>query len=128
MARLRLIRRLLRRFGQVGGFRRALVAEAVVWLWLARLALISIPFPTIAKRLGTFVPPSDERVARARTRTEQAKLAGEIGWAVTRSARYVPFNAVCLPQAMAARCISARRRARISRSTLMLGSTRRALR
>ena len=109
MARLRSIRRPLRRFGEVGGHRRALVAEAVAWLWLARLALILIPFPTIAKRLGTFVPPSDERAVRARTRTAQAELAAEIGWAVTRSARYVPFNAVCLPQAMAARMMLKRR-------------------
>jgi hypothetical protein len=31
------------------------------------------------------------------------------GWAVTRAARHVPFNAVCLPQAMAARIMLKRR-------------------
>lgn len=111
MARLRLIRRLLRRFGQVGPRRRALVVEAVGCLLAARLALIFIPFPRIARQLGTFVPPSDARATRARERTspEEARLAEDIGWAVTRSARYVPFKAVCLPQAMAARVMLKRR-------------------
>lgn len=109
MARYRLIRRLLDRFRDVGAARRALLAEAVLWLWLARLALIFVPFPTIARRLGTFVPPHDARARLAQTRTAQAELAGDIGWAVTRAARYLPFKAVCLPQAMAARVMLQRR-------------------
>ncbi|MGC2124057.1 MAG: lasso peptide biosynthesis B2 protein, partial [Xanthobacteraceae bacterium] len=43
------------------------------------------------------------------TETGHARLAEEIGWAVTRAARYVPFRAVCLPQAMAARVMLKRR-------------------
>ncbi len=111
MARLRSIRRPLRRFAQVDRRRRALVIEAVAWLWLSRLALILIPFPRLARRLGTFVPPSDARVLRAKSRAthDHVRLAEQIGWAVTRSARYVPFKAVCLPQAMAARIMLKRR-------------------
>jgi Transglutaminase-like superfamily len=104
MARLRLIRRLVHRFGQIDKPRRALVAEAVAALLLARLALIFIAFPRLARRLGTFVPPTDARARRAETITtpKQALLAADIAWAVTRAARYVPFSAVCLPQAIAA--------------------------
>lgn len=111
MARLRSIRRLLRRFGQIGNRRRALLVEAVAWLLLARLALIVIPFPRLARYLGTFMPPADARAAQARWEClpAQAPLAEEIGWAVTRSARYVPFKAVCLPQAIAARVMLKRR-------------------
>ena len=111
MARLRSIRRPLRRFAQVDRRRRTLVIEAVAWLLLARLALILIPFPRLARRLGSFVPPSDARALAARSKGphDDAHLAGEIGWAVTRSARYVPFKAVCLPQAMAARVMLKRR-------------------
>jgi hypothetical protein len=111
MARLRSIRRPLRRFRQVGGRRRVLVAEAVVWLLLARLALIVIPFPRLARHLGTFVPPSDARalLAKSKGAQESVRLAEEVGWAVTRVARYVPFKAVCLPQAMAARIMLKRR-------------------
>jgi hypothetical protein len=111
MARLRLIRRLLLRFRQVDSRRRALLAEAVAYLLAARLALIFIPFPRLARRLGTFVPPTDARAAQAATGAlpDQTQLAEDIGWAVTRAARYVPFRAVCLPQAMAARVMLKRR-------------------
>jgi hypothetical protein len=111
MARLRLIRRLLRRFGQIGNRRRGLAVEAVAWLLLARLALIFIPFPRLARRLGAFVAPSDARVLQAKSVSSQdhARLAADIGWAVTRAARHVPFKAVCLPQAMAARVMLKRR-------------------
>jgi hypothetical protein len=111
MALSRSIRRPLRRFAQVDNRRRALVLEAVACLLLARLGLIFVPFPKLARRLGDFVPPSDPRVlaARARGRQQDAALAQDIGWAVTRSARYVPFKAVCLPQAMAARVMLKRR-------------------
>ncbi len=111
MARLRLIRRLLLRFSQIDNRRRMLLAEAVAGLLVARFALIFLPFPRLARYLGTFVPPSDPRVAQAGNDAamDQSELAEEIGWAVTRAARYVPFNAVCLPQAMAARVMLKRR-------------------
>ena len=107
----RSIRRLLLRFKQVDNRRRALLAEAVACLLAARLALIFIPFPRLARHLGTFVPPADARASQAATEIapDQAQLAVAIGWAVTRAARYVPFKAVCLPQAMAARVMLKRR-------------------
>jgi hypothetical protein len=111
MVRLRLIRRLALRFRQIDNRRRALLIEAVAGLLAARLALIFIPFPRLARRLGVFVPPSDPRAltAKAVMAPEQTRLAEAISWAVTRAARYVPFKAVCLPQAMAARLMLKRR-------------------
>ncbi|HZD91599.1 MAG TPA: lasso peptide biosynthesis B2 protein [Pseudolabrys sp.] len=109
MALSRSIRRRLRRLAEVGPARRALMLEAVVCLVLARLGLIVVPFPKLARRLGHFVPPCDPRVSAARERGPQAALAVEIGWAVTRAARYLPFKAVCLPQAMAAQMMLRRR-------------------
>jgi len=111
MALSRSIHRPLRRFAQVGNRRRVLVMEAVLCLLAARLGLIFIPFPKLARRLGTFLPPRDPRAmaGRAGSPLEHARIAEDIGWAVTRSARYVPFKAVCLPQAMAARVMLTRR-------------------
>jgi hypothetical protein len=111
MVRLRLIRRLVLRFRQIDHHSRILLVEAVACLLGARLALIFIPFPRLARHLGTFVPPTDPRAAQAQTvvTPDQIHLAKEIGWAVTRSARYLPFKAVCLPQAMAARIMLKRR-------------------
>jgi len=111
MARSRLIHRLLLRFRQIDNRRRILLAEAVAYLLVARLALIFVPFPRLAPRLGSFVPPTDPRAGEARMAAapHQTKLAEEIGWAVTRAARYLPFKAVCLPQAMAAQVMLKRR-------------------
>lgn len=111
MARLRSILRPLRRFAQVDGRRRGLVVEAIACLLAARLALVFVPFPRLARWLGTFVPPSDPRAARVRSEAsaEQIETAGQIGWAVTRAARWAPFRAVCLPQAMAAQFMLRRR-------------------
>ena len=96
---------------QVGPRRRALLVEAVGWLLVARLALLLVPFPQVARRLGRFVPPADARAAQATLPRgdDAARRAEEIGWAVTRAARHVPFKAVCLPQAMAARMMLRRR-------------------
>ena len=111
MTRLFRIRRAFRRFTQVDGRRRLLVTEAVACLLAARLALVLIPFPRLAGWLGTFVPPTDPRARQreADASMQQADLAREVGWAVTRSARWVPFDAVCLPQAMAAQFMLRRR-------------------
>lgn len=105
------IRRRLTSAVRVGGRRRRLIAEAAGWLLLARLALVFVPFPVIARRLGAFVPPTDPRVAAAAAAADaaDAALAREISWAVTRGAAHVPFKAVCLPQAMAARIMLRRR-------------------
>ena len=107
----RLIGARLVRLAQLGNSRRALLFEAAAWLLLARLSLIVVAFPRLARYLGTAVAPTDPRARHAISvhSHEAARLAAEIGWAVTRAARHVPFKAVCLPQAMAARIMLSRR-------------------
>lgn len=103
--------RRLRSLGGVSARRRALLMEAGLRLSVAQAVLLFVPFPYLARRFGTFVPPSDPRVALGRSgaSAEHAAVAREIGWAVTTAARHVPFRAVCLPQAMAARTMLKRR-------------------
>ena len=103
--------KLLRSAREVGARRRALIVEAAFWLLASRLALVFVPFPKLARRLGAFVPPADPRAAAAAAPTtpEAAALAKEISWAVVRGAAHVPFRAVCLPQAMAAQIMLRRR-------------------
>lgn len=111
MARLRSIRGRLRRFVRLSRERRALLPEAAAWLLVTRVALRVVPFPRLARYLGTFVPPSDIRVVHATSEgaPDQVRLASEVAWAVTRAARHLPGRAVCLPQAMAARIMLTRR-------------------
>lgn len=86
-----------------------LLVEAVASLALARLALFFVPFKVLAARFGV-VKTRDESTGRLTLSDEQQARAVEIGWAVTRAARYVPFRAVCLPQAIAAKAMMSRRR------------------
>jgi Transglutaminase-like superfamily len=112
MNRVSRIRNRLRRFGQVGNSRRIRLAEAALWLFLARVALMFVPFARIAGHLGHFGPPAavPAHTLRAAASLSEVELATEISWAVTRAARYLPFKAVCLPQAIAAKAMLRRRR------------------
>lgn len=99
------------RMVQVDWRERGLLAEAAAQLAAARLRIAILPFRTIAKDLGTFVPPADDRIAQCRAPAPepQRRAAETVGWAVTRAAMHVPFKAVCLPQAMAAHAMLKRR-------------------
>jgi hypothetical protein len=99
------------RLARLDGGRRALLVEAVLWLALARIVLLTVPFPRVATHLGAFVEPGQGRALAMPPdpAPDQAALAREIGWAVTRAARHAPFRAVCLPQAMAAKMMLRRR-------------------
>lgn len=90
---------------------RGLLVEAAAQLMAARVRIAILPFRTIARDLGTFVPPADKRIAdcRASAPAERRGVAEKISWAVTRAAVHVPFRAVCLPQAMAAHAMLRRR-------------------
>lgn len=90
---------------------RALLLEASAQLIAARLRIRILPFKAIARDLGTFVPPGDPRISACRADAPEAqhRTARQIGWAVTRAAAHVPFEAVCLPQAMAAHAMLKRR-------------------
>lgn len=106
--RLRLTRRLLRRFSQIDNRHRLLRAEAVLGLVAARVALIFVPFPRLARWLGTLLPSKNPRIAKSiDTVPDNARIAKEVRWAVTRVALHVPFK--CLPQAMAAHAMLKRR-------------------
>lgn len=109
--RWKMLRHRVNRTRQVDHRERLLLAEAVWNLAAARFRLATQPFPRVARRLGGFVTPAQARVTdqgRMLSADDQA-IAAKIGWAVTRAARHVPFGAVCLPQAMAAKAMLARR-------------------
>lgn len=97
---------------------RLLVLEAAVWLALARLCLRCVPFRRLQPWLGTARPavPADDGAAVAEA---ERRVAQRIGAAVRRAVQAVPFEALCLPQAMAAKAMLARRGVR---ATLHLGA------
>jgi hypothetical protein len=78
---------------------RRLIFEAILMLAIARIVVLTMPFRVLAKwlkRAPDIAATDPLAVARVRM-------------AVTTAARHVPWNAVCLPQAIAAKAMLARR-------------------
>jgi len=103
------LRRKLAQFRTKPASERRLAIEAAFYLAVARLLLVYVPFRRIAPRLAR--QPRDAREADPATRAD-------IRRAVTTAARHVAWNAACLPQAIAAKFMLARRGCK---STLRLG-------
>lgn len=85
---------------------RLLVIEALAWLVLASLALRILPFRRLAVFLGAARPPEG---MPAHPAPMQAVTARRVGRSVRRAVTILPWSALCLPQAMAARGMLARR-------------------
>lgn len=79
---------------------RALVAEAVLLLGAASLAIRLLPFRTIASMAGR----GDN--ARASAEPDEAK---RLRWGIAAAARRVPWRAVCFQQGLAAHWMLRRR-------------------
>jgi hypothetical protein len=77
---------------------RGLVAEAAIALAIVRLTLLLVPFRWYVRWLR-----------RGGSRDTDLAMASRIGRAVRIAARNVPWTAVYLPQAMAAKAMLARR-------------------
>jgi Transglutaminase-like superfamily len=93
------LRRKLGRFLGMTNHQRVLLLEAALLLGVARLILVTVPFGRIAPWLQR-APDSPE---------PDTATVLDVRQAVTVAARNVPWNAVCLPQAMAAKAMLARR-------------------
>ena len=86
-------------FFGMGGADRLLVCEAILALTVARLIVMTVPFRVIEPWLSR---------APATGVCDEVLLLS-VRKAVTTAARNVPWNAVCMPQAIAAKAMLARR-------------------
>jgi hypothetical protein len=93
------LRRKLKTFLGMSGADRWLIYEAIVMLAMARFIVITVPFRLMAPWLS--------RAPHTSSCNEALLL--RVRQAVTTAARNVPWNAVCLPQAIAAKAMLARR-------------------
>lgn len=82
-----------------------LLLEAVLMLGIARLAIIVLTFRRIAPWLGV----RQSATPAAPLPETHVLLLKRIGWAVQTAATHLPWQAVCLPQAIAARLMLRRR-------------------
>jgi hypothetical protein len=106
-----LLLRRLSHFAAMDAGMKGLVIEAAVLLAVSRIALRAIPFRRLSPYLGRFVPPDDPRVGLCREPADarSVETARRVRRAVNSASRHVPFEAVCLPQAMAAQAMLRRR-------------------
>lgn len=92
---------------------RACLVEAGLWLGLARLAILVLPFRWIARGLGRQMVRSPEDADAA-----SVALLDRISWAVATASRHLPWDCLCLVQALAGKAMLKRRGVP---STLYLG-------
>lgn len=104
-------RRALSKFRALGWRDRLLLAEAVVWLALARVALF-VPFRWLAPRLGEATESPIEDHA-------EGALGARVAWAVAAASRHTPWTTRCLAEAVAAKAML---RLRGVPTTLYLGT------
>jgi hypothetical protein len=91
--------RRLRRLRQLSWSDRSLLAEACLWLAVARLAVLMLPFRWIAPRLGRQM----EELPEGKAAPEQLEQARRVSWAVLAMSRLTPWQSACLAQAIAAK-------------------------
>jgi hypothetical protein len=92
---------------------RNCLIEAAFWLGCARLAIVILPFRRIAPFLGRNMAQSLEAEESA-----NRELLDKISWAVTTASRQLPWECLCLAQALAGKAMLKRRGVT---STLYLG-------
>jgi len=91
-----------RRFLRLSHQQRILLLEASVLLIAARLGIKALPFRIVVAISGRCVRADHSIPEDAALPNDAAVTAMRIGWAVRCAARRLPFEFVCLPQAMTA--------------------------
>lgn len=99
----------LGRFSRLHPSDRILTYEAAAVMWLARLWLVIVPFRKVAEKLGTSYPATIPKGPLPPASEEEDAVARQIGEAVKRASKNVPYRAVCIQQAVAARIMLGRR-------------------
>ena len=106
----------LRKLLDLPGADSGLLLEAALILGVARLAIVILPFRHIAPWLGV----RQSATPTAPLPEAHARLVKRIGWAIHTAANHLPWQAVCLPQAIVAKLMLRRRG---FASTLYLGAS-----
>ena len=95
--------RLVRKFGHLSENRKWLVLEAALYLLLARLALVLLPFRKMVWFLNRTTKPS--RLSDA----QRGLLRKEVSWAIVVTAEHLPGKTSCFPRGIATQAMLRRR-------------------
>ena len=105
--------RRLGRFLRLSSSDRRLFVEAAIWLGIARLCILMVPFRWITPFLGRHMAESPQTTA-----PEQKEITERISRVVQTASRHMPWECKCLTQAIACKSMLKRRGLR---TTLYLG-------
>lgn len=96
------------KFFSLTGLERRLLIEAVIWCALTRLIMLTVPFRNYHKLLGK--PQDKNSVSSVSSVVKNKKKPIEqIGKAVSRASRNVPWHTRCFVEAIAAKRMLKRR-------------------
>ena len=105
--------RRLGKFLRLSSFDRRLFMEVAIWLGIARLAVLVVPFRWIAPFLGRHMAESPQT-----TEAKEKEIAERISRVVQTASRHMPWECKCLTRAIACKSMLKRRGLR---TTLYLG-------
>jgi hypothetical protein len=94
----------LRKFWALSPGERSCLLEAVLWLGLARLAILVLPFRRLAPFLGRHMAQSPADAGAA-----PAEMLDRLSWALAAASRHLPWECKCLAQALAGKAMLQRR-------------------
>ncbi len=94
----------LRKFWALSPGERGYLLEAAIWLGLARLALLFLPFRRVAPFLGRHMAQTPEDAEAA-----PAEMLDRLSWALAAASRHLPWECQCLAQALAGKAMLRRR-------------------
>lgn len=94
-----------RNFARRSRAEKLLLVEALVWLAGLRAFLLVYGLKRQPRLYGKAYRPDVGDVENGRIELEkgQQKIARQVGWAIRRAERSLPFDVVCLPQALVGR-------------------------
>ena len=94
----------LRNFLSLAPADRILLVEAGFWLGVARLTILTLPFRWIKRGWGEHKALLAEKSGAA-----PQELLERVSWAVATASQHLPWDCLCLAQAMAAKAMLKRR-------------------
>ena len=94
-----------RKFIALSWMEQLILFEALFYLGLARLALLTVPFKYIAPHLGQQMEQKDIQ----KSSLSPSGIARQIAWAVDVMSRRTPWESACLAQAIAGKFMLKRR-------------------
>lgn len=106
---LSVAKRLAKNIHQASWTERFSLVESTVYLIVARAAIWLVPFRFYSRLLGKHASMDMKHGGTPPISNDDQIKCKQVRWAISVAAKHLPFEVVCLPRAIAARCMLLRR-------------------